>query len=103
MYSPGHAKARYLISINLNPRTTCIMHLLVFPVTIFFLFYKAHVYLQMSLTSRNIVMQLRISKLMMLLCLQISGYDGGTGASPISSIKHAGGPWELGLAETQKV
>lgn len=40
---------------------------------------------------------------MMLLCLQISGYDGGTGASPISSIKHAGGPWELGLAETQKV
>ncbi|KFK36969.1 hypothetical protein AALP_AA4G195900 [Arabis alpina] len=34
--------------------------------------------------------------------IQISGYDGGTGASPISSIKHAGGPWELGLAETQK-
>src|SRR6185369_4749573 len=30
----------------------------------------------------------------------ISGYDGGTGASPISSIKHAGLPWELGLAET---
>ncbi|MBF0186415.1 MAG: glutamate synthase subunit alpha, partial [Magnetococcales bacterium] len=32
----------------------------------------------------------------------ISGYDGGTGASPISSVKHAGGPWELGLAETQQ-
>ncbi len=32
----------------------------------------------------------------------ISGYDGGTGASPLSSIKHAGGPWELGLAETQQ-
>ncbi len=32
----------------------------------------------------------------------ISGYDGGTGASPISSIKHAGTPWELGLAETQQ-
>ena len=32
----------------------------------------------------------------------ISGYDGGTGASPISSIKHAGVPWELGLAETQQ-
>ena len=32
----------------------------------------------------------------------ISGYDGGTGASPVSSIKHAGGPWELGLAETQQ-
>ena len=30
----------------------------------------------------------------------ISGHDGGTGASPLSSIKHAGGPWELGLAET---
>ncbi len=30
----------------------------------------------------------------------ISGYDGGTGASPVSSIKHAGLPWELGLAET---
>merc|ERR1711906_18981 len=29
----------------------------------------------------------------------ISGGDGGTGASPLSSIKHAGGPWELGLAE----
>ncbi|GAB2267141.1 Ferredoxin-dependent glutamate synthase [Dionaea muscipula] len=34
--------------------------------------------------------------------IQISGHDGGTGASPISSIKHAGGPWELGLAETHK-
>jgi glutamate synthase (NADPH/NADH) large chain len=32
----------------------------------------------------------------------ISGSDGGTGASPISSIKHAGGPWETGLAETQQ-
>jgi len=33
----------------------------------------------------------------------ISGYDGGTGASPISSIRHAGIPWELGLSETQQV
>jgi glutamate synthase (NADPH/NADH) large chain len=32
----------------------------------------------------------------------ISGADGGTGASPMSSTKHAGGPWELGLAETQQ-
>ncbi|NQU40221.1 MAG: glutamate synthase large subunit [Lentisphaerae bacterium] len=32
----------------------------------------------------------------------ISGYDGGTGASPLSSIKHAGMPWELGLSETQQ-
>jgi glutamate synthase (ferredoxin) len=32
----------------------------------------------------------------------ISGYDGGTGASPVSSIKHAGIPWELGLAETHQ-
>jgi len=32
----------------------------------------------------------------------ISGHDGGTGASPMSSIKHAGTPWELGLAETQQ-
>jgi glutamate synthase domain-containing protein 2/glutamate synthase domain-containing protein 1/glutamate synthase domain-containing protein 3 len=32
----------------------------------------------------------------------ISGYDGGTGASPLSSIKHAGAPWEIGLAETQQ-
>jgi len=31
--------------------------------------------------------------------IQISGGDGGTGASPLSSIKHAGGPWELGIAE----
>uniref|UniRef100_A0A0E0QC75 Ferredoxin-dependent glutamate synthase, chloroplastic n=1 Tax=Oryza rufipogon TaxID=4529 RepID=A0A0E0QC75_ORYRU len=34
--------------------------------------------------------------------IQISGHDGGTGASPISSIKHAGGPWELGLSETHQ-
>jgi glutamate synthase domain-containing protein 2/glutamate synthase domain-containing protein 3 len=33
----------------------------------------------------------------------ISGHDGGTGASPLSSIKHAGCPWEIGLAETQQV
>jgi glutamate synthase (NADPH) large chain len=33
----------------------------------------------------------------------ISGHDGGTGASPLSSIRHAGIPWELGLAETQQV
>ena len=33
----------------------------------------------------------------------ISGYDGGTGASPESSMKHAGVPWELGVAETQQV
>ncbi len=33
----------------------------------------------------------------------VSGYDGGTGASPVSSIKHAGLPWELGLAETHQV
>ena len=32
----------------------------------------------------------------------IAGHDGGTGASPISSVKHAGGPWEIGLAETQQ-
>ena len=32
----------------------------------------------------------------------ISGHDGGTGASPLSSLKHAGTPWELGLAETQQ-
>jgi len=32
----------------------------------------------------------------------IAGHDGGTGASPVSSIKHAGTPWELGLAETQQ-
>ncbi|MCS6845374.1 MAG: glutamate synthase-related protein, partial [Caldilineales bacterium] len=34
--------------------------------------------------------------------IHISGNNGGTGASPLSSIKHAGGPWELGLAETQQ-
>jgi glutamate synthase domain-containing protein 2/glutamate synthase domain-containing protein 1/glutamate synthase domain-containing protein 3 len=33
----------------------------------------------------------------------ISGHDGGTGASPLTSIRHAGAPWELGLAETQQV
>ena len=32
----------------------------------------------------------------------ISGYEGGTGASPLTSIKHAGSPWEIGLAETQQ-
>uniref|UniRef100_A0A383V5K3 glutamate synthase (ferredoxin) n=1 Tax=Tetradesmus obliquus TaxID=3088 RepID=A0A383V5K3_TETOB len=35
--------------------------------------------------------------------IQISGHDGGTGASPISSIKHAGGPVEMGIAETHQV
>jgi len=34
--------------------------------------------------------------------ITIAGHDGGTGASPLSSIKHAGTPWELGLAETQQ-
>ncbi len=34
--------------------------------------------------------------------ITISGYDGGTGASPVTSIKHAGSPWEIGLAETQQ-
>ncbi len=34
--------------------------------------------------------------------ITISGYDGGTGASPLTSIKHAGSPWELGLAETHQ-
>ncbi len=34
--------------------------------------------------------------------IQISGHDGGTGASPLSSIKHAGGPWELGLTEVHR-
>lgn len=34
--------------------------------------------------------------------IQISGHDGGTGASPLSSIKHAGSPWELGLSEVHK-
>ena len=33
----------------------------------------------------------------------ISGHDGGTGASPLTSLKHGGVPWELGLAETQQV
>jgi glutamate synthase (ferredoxin) len=33
----------------------------------------------------------------------VSGYDGGTGASPLTSIKHAGSPWEIGVAETQQV
>ncbi|UNX56159.1 glutamate synthase large subunit [Georgenia sp. TF02-10] len=32
----------------------------------------------------------------------VSGHDGGTGASPLTSLKHAGGPWEIGLAETQQ-
>ncbi|MEO6771545.1 MAG: glutamate synthase large subunit [Kofleriaceae bacterium] len=36
-------------------------------------------------------------------CVVISGYEGGTGASPLSSLKHTGLPWELGLAETQQV
>ncbi|WP_437584904.1 glutamate synthase large subunit [Paramicrobacterium sp. CJ85] len=34
--------------------------------------------------------------------LLVSGHDGGTGASPLNSLKHAGTPWELGLAETQQ-
>ena len=34
--------------------------------------------------------------------IQISGHDGGTGASPVSSIKHCGGPIEMGLAETHQ-
>ena len=34
--------------------------------------------------------------------LVIAGHDGGTGASPLSSVKHAGTPWELGLSETQQ-
>jgi glutamate synthase (NADPH/NADH) large chain len=34
--------------------------------------------------------------------ITISGYDGGTGASPLTSLKHAGSPWEMGLAETQQ-
>jgi len=34
--------------------------------------------------------------------VHVAGADGGTGASPLSSIKHAGAPWELGLAETQR-
>lgn len=35
--------------------------------------------------------------------ITISGYDGGTGASPLTSVKYAGSPWELGLAETHQV
>jgi glutamate synthase (ferredoxin) len=35
--------------------------------------------------------------------IQISGHDGGTGASPLSSIKHAGSPWELGITEVHRV
>nr|WP_238858416.1 glutamate synthase large subunit [Faunimonas pinastri] len=34
--------------------------------------------------------------------ITVSGYDGGTGASPLTAIKHAGSPWEMGLAETQQ-
>ncbi|MYZ48756.1 glutamate synthase large subunit [Propylenella binzhouense] len=34
--------------------------------------------------------------------ITIAGYEGGTGASPLTSIKHAGSPWEMGLAETQQ-
>ena len=34
--------------------------------------------------------------------ITISGHDGGTGASPLSSIRFAGSPWELGLAETHQ-
>ena len=35
--------------------------------------------------------------------ITIAGYDGGTGASPLTSVKYAGGPWELGLSETHQV
>ena len=35
--------------------------------------------------------------------IQVSGHDGGTGASPVSSIKHAGGPIEMGLADVHQV
>ena len=35
--------------------------------------------------------------------ITISGYDGGTGASPLTSVKYAGTPWELGLTEAQQV
>lgn len=35
--------------------------------------------------------------------ITIAGYDGGTGASPLTSVKYAGSPWEIGLAETQQV
>ena len=34
--------------------------------------------------------------------ITISGFEGGTGASPLTSLKHAGSPWEIGLAETQQ-
>jgi glutamate synthase (NADPH/NADH) large chain len=34
--------------------------------------------------------------------ITISGYEGGTGASPLTSLKHAGSPWEIGLAETHQ-
>ena len=34
--------------------------------------------------------------------IQISGHDGGTGASPLSSIKHAGTPWEMGVIEVHR-
>ncbi len=34
--------------------------------------------------------------------ITISGFEGGTGASPLTSLKHAGSPWEMGLAETQQ-
>ena len=34
--------------------------------------------------------------------ITISGFEGGTGASPLTSIKHAGDPWEIGIAETQQ-
>jgi glutamate synthase (NADPH/NADH) large chain len=34
--------------------------------------------------------------------ITISGYEGGTGASPLTSLKHAGAPWEIGLAETHQ-
>ncbi len=36
-------------------------------------------------------------------CILIAGHDGGTGASPLSSVQHAGTPWEIGLAEAQQV
>ena len=35
--------------------------------------------------------------------ITISGYDGGTGASPLTSVKYAGSPWELGLSETHQI
>ena len=36
-------------------------------------------------------------------CIHVAGHDGGTGASPLSSVQHAGTPWEMGLAETHQV